>query len=454
MVFLTPSSFTDESPDERRIYNKIASRLLPYLLLLYVISFLDRVNVGFAKLQMASDIGLSDAAYGFGAGVFFLGYCACEIPSNLMLQKFGAKFWIARIMVVWGIVTTCMLLVTSEPMFHVLRFLLGVSEAGFYPGIILYLTYWFPSRLRSQICAYFFLGITLSVILGGPMSGYIMQNFGGVWGLRNWQWLFLIEGVPAIIFGFITYFYLDDGPAKAKWLGDDEKRLVLSALDAEDRAKRDAGHGHNFGHALKDVNVWLLSITNFALLGGVYGISFWLPQIIKDLGVKDLVSNGMLNAVPFGSAAIAMVLISRHSDRSGERKWHIIGCMSLGAVGLTLSGFFGHNPYLSLFGLCLATIGCMAGSAVLWSIPGALLAGAGAAAGIALMATLGNLSGYVLPFVIGWVKQTTGQVEFGLYAMALILIVGALVTACVPQLRKTAPTSKSASGNLASDLAS
>ena len=229
MSFLPLSNF--ENTEQWRVYNKIAWRLMPFLLLLYIISFLDRVNVGFAKLQMSADIGLSDAAYGIGAGIFFLGYCLCEIPSNLLLQRFGAKFWIARIMVVWGIISTAMLFVQTPWQFYGMRFLLGIAEAGFYPGIILYLTYWYPARLRSQICAIFFLGIALSGVIGGPLSGWIMNTFGGLYGLHGWQWLFLLEGAPAIIFGVVSYFYLDDGPAQAKWLAAGEKSLVVSELE-------------------------------------------------------------------------------------------------------------------------------------------------------------------------------------------------------------------------------
>lgn len=435
MIFLPRSNFAEGETTEWSTYNKIATRLLPFLLLLYIISFLDRVNVGFAKLQMAADIGLGDAAYGFGAGVFFLGYCVCEIPSNLMLQKLGAKFWIARILVVWGLISACMMFVRSDTQFYIMRFLLGVSEAGFYPGIILYLTYWFPSRLRSQICAIFFLGISLSVVFGGPLSGWIMQTLGGVYGLRGWQWLFLVEGIPAVLFGVVSYFYLEDGPAQAKWLTKTEQSLVIDALVEEDRLKQLAGHGHRFADAMRDINVWLLAITNFTLLGGIYGVSFWLPQIVKDLGVKDLFSNGLLTAIPFGLAGIGMIVIGKNSDRHGERKWHTVICALVGALGLIISGQFGHNPYISLFGLSLATVGALAGLAVMWALPASILTGAAAAAGIALMATIGNLGGYVMPFIVGWVKQTTNQVEFGLYAMAAMMVIGALAMLFIPKLR-------------------
>lgn len=432
MSFLPRSNFG--TAEEWRVYNKIAGRLLPFLLLLYVISFLDRVNVGFAKLQMSTDIGLSDAAYGLGAGIFFIGYCLCEIPSNLLLQRLGAKFWIARILVVWGIISTGMMFVNTPMQFYVMRFLLGVAEAGFYPGIILYLTYWYPARLRSQICAIFFLGIAISGVIGGPLSGWIMHTFGGVYGLYGWQWLFLLEGAPAIIFGFVTYFYLDDGPRKAAWLTNAEQTLVVNELDAETRRKMDAGLGHKFGHAMRSMNLWMLAFANFALLSGVYGVSFWLPQIIKDLGVKDLFTNGIITAIPFAAACVGMILIGKHSDRSGERKWHTVWCGVIGAAGLVLSGMFAHEPIVSLVGLSLAMTGALAGLAVMWSLPGAILSGAAAAAGFALMATVGNVGGYLAPFLLGWVRQSTGQLVYGLYAMASWMVIGALLMALLPKV--------------------
>ena len=432
MSFLPLSNF--ENTEQWRVYNKIAWRLMPFLLLLYIISFLDRVNVGFAKLQMSADIGLSDAAYGIGAGIFFLGYCLCEIPSNLLLQRFGAKFWIARIMVVWGIISTAMLFVQTPWQFYGMRFLLGIAEAGFYPGIILYLTYWYPARLRSQICAIFFLGIALSGVIGGPLSGWIMNTFGGLYGLHGWQWLFLLEGTPAIIFGVVSYFYLDDSPAQAKWLAAGEKALVVSELEEENQRKLAAGVGHKFSHAIKDVNVWLLAFANFALLSGVYGVSFWMPQIIRDLGVQDLLTNGIVTSIPYAVACVGMILIGKHSDRTGERKWHTAACGVLGAIGLVLSGVFAQQPIISLLGLSLAMTGALAGLAVMWALPGTILTGAAAAAGIALMATVGNLGGYIAPITLGLVKQATGHLEYGLYAMAAAMLVGAVLMLLLPKL--------------------
>jgi D-galactonate transporter len=433
MRFLARSSFDD--PREDRMYNRIAMRLLPFLLVAYVVSFLDKVNVGFAKLQMATDIGLTDQAFGFAAGIFFIGYCICEIPSNLMLQKVGAKFWIARIMVVWGALSVGMMFVRTDTAFFVMRFLLGVAEAGFYPGIVLYLTYWFPTRLRSQVNAIFFLGIALSGVIGGPLSGLIMSSLSGAAGLAGWQWLFLIEGAPAVALGVVTYFYLSNGPRDAKWLSAQDRAVVAKQLESEHASQLAAGTGHSFGAAFRDPNIWLLAFANFALLGSTYGVSFWLPQIVRNLGVKSYLDTGLIASIPFVAAAIGMVLIGRHSDRHDERRWHAAGSALMSAFGLVVAGAFSASPVISLAGLSIAMTGALAGLAVMWSLPGVLLTGTAAAAGIALMATVGNLGGYVTPFVIGWLKQHTQRLEYGLYALAAVTLAGAFAMLCLPKLR-------------------
>ena len=433
MKLLDQNSFSQ--PMEAQSYNKIALRLIPFLVLLYVISFLDRVNVGFAKLQMASDVGLSDTAYGLGAGIFFFGYCLFEIPSNLLLQRFGAKFWIARILVVWGIISMGMASVSSPAMFYLFRFLLGVAEAGFYPGIILYLTYWFPARLRSQVTALFFLGMPLAVLGGAPLSGWIMSHFAGAMQLAGWQWLFILEGLPAFLMGIVVFFYLDNGPASATWLSADEKRIVVEELAREEKQQQGAGVGHKFSHVMKDPNVWMLAFANFTLLAGLYGVTFWLPQIIKDLGVKDLLINGLITAIPFTISAVVMILIGKRSDRSGERKWHMILCAVAGACGLIISAAFSSSILISLFGLSLAASGVLASFAVMWTLPSAFFRGPAAAAGIALMATIGNLGGYAAPLMMGMVKQATQRLDYGLYMLAGLILLGTLVTLLIPKLR-------------------
>lgn len=434
MKLLSRGSFQNDR--DWHVYNKIATRILPFLFVLYVVAFLDRVNVGLAKLQMAADIGLSDMAFGFGAGIFFIGYCLCEIPSNVMLQKVGARFWIARIMFVWGLLSAGMMFVSTPVQFYVMRFLLGVAEAGFYPGVVLYMTYWFPESARSQGMAYFTLGIAIAGVIGSPLSGWIMQTFSGTGGMAGWQWLFLIEGLPATLLGIVVYFYLDNGPGKAKWLSAEENQMVVRQLEDQRRRSENNGASHKFGDAFVNKGIWCLIVTNFALLCGTYGVSFWMPQIVKNLGVQNLFHTGLIAAIPFAVASVVMVLVSKNSDKTKERRWHGALCCVASASGLIFSAVLHDNGYLSLLGLSIAMSGGLAGFCVLWALPGVLLTGTAAAAGIALIATVGNLGGYASPFMIGWIKESSGHLEYGLYVLAIISLVGAISMLNVPQLRK------------------
>jgi MFS family permease len=428
--FFARTSFA--SDNEAAAYNRAAWKLIPFLLILYIISFLDRVNVGFAKLQMSADIGLSDAVFGLGAGIFFIGYAACEIPSNLLLQRFGARIWISRILVVWGIISICFMFVTTSAQFLTLRFLLGIAEAGFYPGIVLYLTYWFPGKLRSQVCALFFVGIPIAGLIGAPLSGFIMKQMAGVSGFAGWQWLLLLEGLPAVIGGVVTYFYLSNGPKDATWLAASERNVIVGALDAEEATHRAMGHGHRLIDALTSGKVWLLAIINFSLLGGIYGIYFWMPQIVKDLGVKDVLLNGIVTSVPFAVACVVMILVGRSSDRTRERKWHIILSAAVGALGLVGGATLTATPALALASLSLAFGGGMAALTVLWVLPSGLLTGAANAGGLALMATIGNLGGYVAPYMVGLAKEATGRTDFGLYLMAAVMVLGGVLVQLLP----------------------
>ena len=432
---------TFDNEQDSVLYNRIAWRLLPFLFVLYIIAFLDRVNVGFAKLQMAADIGLSDLAFGFGAGVFFIGYCLCEIPSNMMLQKVGARFWITRIMVMWGLLSVSMLFVQTPNQFYVLRFLLGMAEAGFYPGVVLYMTYWFPSYARSQGMAWFNLGIAMAGVIGSPLSGWIMQTFAGVGGMAGWQWLFLLEGMPAVILGVVVFFYLDDRPGKVHWLSAEQNARVVRQLAEQRSAQEQAGAGHNFRAAFVNKDLWRLIYVNFALLCGTYGVSFWLPQIVRNLGIESLTQTGFIAAIPFAVASVVMILVSRHSDRTRERRWHGTLCNLASAAGLAMAAFFHDQPVLSLAGLSLAMSGGLAGFCVLWALPGVLLTGTAAAAGIALIATIGNLGGYASPFMMGWIKQSSGHLEYGLYVLAVMTVLGALAMSAVkpPSSRQQRP---------------
>ena len=325
---------------EAKTYAKVDRRLIPFLFLCYILAYLDRVNVGFAKLQMLKDLSLSDAAFATGAGIFFIGYFFFEVPSNILLKRFGARTWIARIMISWGVISAAMIFVRNEWTFYGLRFLLGLAEAGFFPGIIFYLTLWYPSRLRSTRTALFVSAIAVSGVLGNPISGLIMDTLSGKMGLAGWQWLFLAEGIPSIVVGIWVYFYLDSGIAEAKWLTDEEKALLAQNIEAEDRHK----HEVRVSDAFKSGKVWVLCAIYFTLMIGLYGISFWLPTIVKAFGVQGYLSVGLITAIPYAVAVVGMILLSRHSDRTGERRMHYVLNVTAGGLGLILSGVFAESP--------------------------------------------------------------------------------------------------------------
>ncbi len=410
------------------VYRKIAWRLLPFLFILYLVAYVDRVNVGFAKLQMSSDLGFSDMVYGFGSGVFFLGYFLFEVPSNVILHHVGAKVWISRILVSWGLISAGMMWVNSEFMFYAFRFLLGVGEAGFFPGIILYLTYWFPNALRAKTTTSFMTAIALAGIIGGPVSGYVMETFDGIMQLRGWQWLFLLEGLPAVLLGVVTYFWLDDSPEKAAWLSSDEKYFLVQQLAYDcDHPQTNQTH-ETLKQAFTSRLVWLLALIYFCLALGLYGVSFWLPQIIHDLGQGGLIVTGLLSAVPYCLAILSMVIVARSSDAHQERRWHIASSAFIGSVGLVILVLFRGQAFMSIAALGIAASGILSALSTFWTLPTAILSGRAAAGGIALINSIGNLGGYFGPFLLGWVKQTSGNLDAGLYVLAVgLLLAGVLV---------------------------
>ncbi|MFC9158119.1 MFS transporter [Streptomyces bauhiniae] len=407
---------------ENAVFRKVVRRIVPFLVLAYVVSYLDRVNVGFAKLQMSADLGFSEASYGLGAGLFFIGYFLFEVPSNLLLQRVGARTWIARIMISWGVVSAAFVFVTDETTFYVLRFLLGAAEAGFYPGVILYCTYWFPSHRRARVIAMFMSAIPVAGIFGNPLSGWILDAFHGTAGWQGWQWMFALEALPALAVGVATLCYLDNGVRDAKWLSDEEKDVVERAL-AEDAAHRTV-HGKVWD-GFRDPKVWLMSLIYFCFVMGQYALTFWMPTFVESTGIKGNLAIGVLSSVPFLAALVAMNLFGRSADRRRERRWHLVVPSLMGAVGFTLAASWSGSTALSLIALSFAAAGVLTCAPLFWSLPTAFLGGTAAAAGLALINSVGNLAGFASPYMIGALKDSTGSASIPMYVLAFSLVVGA-----------------------------
>ena len=406
------------------VYRKITWRIMPFIVLCYLCAYLDRVNVGFAKLQMMSDLKFTDAIYGLGAGIFFIGYFIFEVPSNLILHKVGARRWIARIMITWGIISAATLFVQTPTQFYVMRFLLGVAEAGFSPGIMLYLTYWFPARKRGFALGFYYIAIPLAGVVGGPLSGWILDAFGQSAFMRGWQWLFLIEAIPSLLAGVAVLFLMVDKPEQAQWLSPEEKRNVIDEIKREDSAKTTHGSSASF---VRDSRLWKLCLVYFCQIIGLYGISFWLPSIIKGSGIADNTTIGWLSAIPYFIAIPAIVLTGISADRFRSRRMHFSVALVIGAIGLAFSGYVGHNPTLAVIGLSVGTAGTLSALSLFWGIPSAFLAGTSAAAGIATINCVGNLAGFVSPYMVGWLNDATGNVKIGLYVVAAFMLLGALL---------------------------
>jgi ACS family tartrate transporter-like MFS transporter len=402
----------------------ISWRLIPFLALAYFLAYLDRVNLGFAALTMNDELNFSPTIFAWGAGIFFIGYFLFEVPSNLALEKFGASRWIARIMVTWGIISALTALVSGAWSFYTVRFLLGVAEAGFFPGIILYLTYWYPAEYRARFLATFAVAVPVSTVIGAPISGLLL-GLDGAMGLKGWQWLFIIEGVPSVLLGVITWFYLTDTPAKASWLTAEQKAWLAARLQGEISAKQATKH-FTLGQALASPKVLALSLIYFGFVGALYGMQFWLPQIVKAFGFSNA-QTGFVTAVPYLFGTIAMLLWARHSDASRERVAHVGLPLLLTAAALGVCGFL-DDPTVTMVALVVAAIGIFATFAVFWTLPTAWLSGTAAACAIAMINSIGNLAGFGGPFLIGWIKERTGSTSTGLLVLAVLpLIAGLLV---------------------------
>lgn len=422
--------------DEATALAKARRRLLPFLFSLYIVNYLDRVNVGFAALQMNASLGFSASVYGLGAGIFFVSYTLFEVPSNLLMQRFGARMWIARIMISWGLLSAAMMFVQGPNTFYALRFLLGLGEAGFFPGIILYLTYWFPAAERARAVAYFMTATALAGAIGGPVSG-ILLTFDGLLGLEGWQWMFLMEGLPAVALGFVVLWMLPDGPSEATWLTPAERAALLARL-ADDHSRVDGTHHHRLGPALRSPRVLLLSAIYFTLVIGFYGVSFWLPQILRGLANWSNLRVGMVSSVPYLAAAVAMVIIAAHSDRTGERRWHGAVSLWLGGAGFLLASQSTSVP-VSLAALALGAAGTWGAMGPFWTLPTGMLRGTAAAGGIAFVNSVGNIGGFVSPYVVGFAREATGRFEAGLLVLAGSVVLSGFLILLVPKTLAAGP---------------
>ena len=432
---VTPPDLSQTGPlqmtadQSRRLFSKITWRLVPLLFLSYIIAYIDRINIGFAKLQLREVLGVDPSVfgsvYGLGAGLFFIGYFLFEVPSNLVMQRVGARLWIARIMIIWGLVSMAMMFISGKAGFYSVRFLLGVAEAGFFPGVILYLTYWYPARERARIVALFASAAVLAGVLGSPLSGSILE-LQGKGGLEGWQWLFLLEGIPAVLLGVVVLFALPDRPRKVRWLSAGEKSWIQSRLDEEAALSESRPH-IRLSEAFSSGRIWLLCLIYFLLNVGGYGFEMWLPSIIKGFSEMNFARVGWINAIPYLMAMVVMLITGSHSDRTGERRWHVAVAAASSALGFALSAYL-KNPYLAMASLTLAFAGLKSTMGPFWALGTAFLSGTAAAGGIALINSVGNLGGFVGPMIVGIITDRTGSTGTSLLILgSALLLMGLLV---------------------------
>jgi len=414
-------------------YRKVTLHLIPFIFICYLFNYLDRVNVGFAKLQMLDALQWSESVYGLGAGIFFIGYVASGVPSNLLLHKLGARKVIGTLMIAWGIASACLMFVTTPSAFYILRFITGMFEAGFFPGIVLYFTNWYPASRRGRIMGLFMSAIPISGLLGSPLSGWMMEFFADHHGLAGWQWMFLLQGIPTVVLGLLVYVLLNDGIQQAKWLSGEEKQLLLADLSDDERQRRaGANTVDSFASVLKNGQVWMLGLVYFCIQMGVYAINFWLPTIVKSLGYASPVTVGWISAIPYLCASIFMIWVGRSADRHKERRWHLSGPLLMALCGLMLATQAHGNVVIAIIGLSLATMGVLSGLPMFWPLPTAFLGSAAAAGGLALINSLGQIAGFVSPFLVGWIKDATGSTDVALYILSAVLLLGAMLVLRVP----------------------
>jgi sugar phosphate permease len=409
------------------VYRKIAIRIVPFLILGYIMAYLDRSNIGFARVDMIGDLGFSELIFGVGAGLFYLGYSAFEVPSNLMMKKIGARLTFARIMILWGLISASFALVTTATQFNILRFLLGAAEAGFFPGVLLYITFWIPSRRRARITAMFMSAIVLSGLIGGPISGLIMGNMEGVAGLRGWQWLFIIEGLPSCFLGVFALFWMADSPSSAKWLSEKEKQMVLQDIALDESNRKNSGIKMNYSlrDAFRDKRIYILGFMSIALISGIGGLSFWLPQILRNSGIENIVTLGYLSAIPYFFALIVQQWVAYNSDRVQERRLHVSICALVCGVSWILLPSFADQTWTALLLVTFACAGAFGATGPFWAMPSAFLSGTAAAGGIAIVTTFGGISGFISPIVVGWATDMTSSLSAGQYYYGTLYLIGA-----------------------------
>lgn len=426
---LTTAGGTSAAAIEERAYAKVFWRLIPFLMGCYVVAYLDRVNLGFAKLQMASELGFSDTVYGLGAGIFFLSYFLFGVPSNLILQRAGPRLWIGLIMISWGLISGLFAFTRTPAMFYALRLLLGIAEAGFYPGIILYLTYWYPAQRYAKATAIFVSAIPIAGMFGNPLSGWIMDHVHGTAGLHGWQWMFILEAVPAFVLGLVVLRYLDNGIRSARWLTEDDKQMLERNIALNEAKKQGP---HSVASAFRDARLWLLCLIYFTIIAGQYGLTFWMPTLVRATGIKGNFHVGCLSAIPYVVAIVTMILLGRSADAHRERRWHLVIPALAGAVGLVGAAIMAENTVIAIVFLSLAAAGVLTCTALFWSLPTAFLQGAGAAAGIAGVNAFGNLAGFASPVLIGYLKDATHDNRIGMYTLAATVVIGALAVLKMP----------------------
>lgn len=421
-----PTSSAPVNTADNALFRKVTLRIIPFLFFCYVVAILDRNNIGFAQLQMKHDLSLTDAAYSLGAVFFFVGYVLFEVPSNMLLHKFGARKTFARIMFLWGSVSVLMVAVSSTTQFYVLRFLLGVFEAGFFPGIVFYLTFWFPARRRAGALSVFYAGVAVAGVLGGLVSGWIMRGMDGVHGIHGWQWMLAIEGAPAVILGIVAFFYLKDNPTVASWLSAGEKRRLAETLAFDSKPGE---HSHSFLSALGNKYVYIFAFVYFCLTSAILLLLFWMPTMIKEFGITDIVQISLYSAIPNAIGAAGVIVIARNSDRRNERKWHFVLCGAGAAAALALLTVHGIGFALSMAFLTVAAVCVYAAHPIFWSVPATFFRGPNAAASIALVSSIGVSSGTITPYLIGLIKTYTGSMNNAFYFVAALLAI-----ACVAMM--------------------